>query len=71
MKRIIVGELNADELRKTALDINHRVSARYNVDDVERELAIFAITHGVSKEDAVARKAMMKAFKIDRDDLDN
>ena len=71
MKRIIVGELNADELRKTALDINHRVSVRYTVDDVERELAIFAITHGVSKEDAVARKAMMKAFKIDRDDLDN
>ena len=71
MKRIIVGELNADELRKTALDINHRVSVRYTVDDVERELAIFAITHGGSKEDAVARKAMMKAFKIDRDDLDN
>lgn len=71
MKRIIVGELNADELRKTALDINHRVSVRYTVDDVERELAIFAITNGVSKEDAVARKAMMKAFKIDRDDLDN
>ena len=71
MKRIIVGELNADELRKTALDINHRVSVRYTVDDVERELAIFAITHGVSKEDAVARKVMMKAFKIDRDDLDN
>ena len=66
-----LGELNADELRKTALDINHRVSVRYTVDDVERELAIFAITHGVSKEDAVARKAMMKAFKIDRDDLDN
>ena len=71
MKRIIVGELNADELRKTALDINHRVSVRYTVDDVESELAIFSITHGVSKEDAVARKAMMKAFKIDRDDLDN
>ena len=53
------------------MDINHRVSVRYTVDDVERELAIFAITHGVSKEDAVARKAMMKAFKIDRDDLDN
>ena len=41
------------------------------MDDVERELAIFELTHGNTKKDAAGRKEMMKKFKIRREDLDN
>ena len=67
----IVGELNGDQLFSTTLDINNRVSVQYTVDDVERELAIFELTHGNSKKDSEGRKEMMKKYKIKREDLDN
>ena len=66
-----LGELNGDDLRKTTLDINHRISEQYTVDDVERELAIFELTHGKSKQAALDRKKMMREYKINREDLDN
>lgn len=66
-----LGELNGDQLFSTTLDINNRVSVQYTVDDVERELAIFELTHGNSKKSAENRKKMMKEYKINRDDLDN
>ena len=66
-----VGELRGDELRATTLDINHRISVQYTLEDVERELEIFNMTHGSGKNDVVKRKKMMKAFKIRREDLDN
>ena len=53
------------------LDINNRVSIQYTVEDAERELGIFNITHGGSKADAENRKEMMKSYKINREDLDN
>ena len=66
-----LGELNGDQLFKTTLDINNRISVQYTVEDAERELAIFELTHGNSKKDALARKEMMKKYKIKREDLDN
>lgn len=66
-----LGELNGDQLRSTTLDINNRISVQYTVDDVERELAIFAMTHGGSKQNLIDRKRMMKHYKIKREDLDN
>ena len=66
-----LGELNGDQLFSTTLDINNRVSVQYTVDDVERELAIFELTHGNSKKDSDGRKEMMKKYKIKREDLDN
>lgn len=71
MNILFVGELNADQLKNTSLDFNHRVSVQFTVDDVERELAIFNMTHGNSKIDSENRKKMMKEFKIRREDLDN
>ena len=53
------------------MDINNRISVQYTFDYVKRELEIFNITHGTSKDDAAKRKAMMKAYKINREDLDN
>lgn len=66
-----LGELDGKELRSTTLDINNRISVQYTVDDAERELEIFNITHGGSKTDSAKRRAMMKAYKINREDLDN
>ena len=66
-----VGELNGKELRETTLDINNRISVQFTVEDAERELAIFELTHGNSKKDAIGRKEMMKKYKIKREDLDN
>lgn len=66
-----LGELNGADLFKTTLDINNRTSIQYTVDDVERELAIFEMTHGTTPQNAADRKAMMKRYKIKREDLDN
>lgn len=53
------------------MDINHRFSMRYTIADVEKELAIFNLTHGDSKASADGRKELMRKFKIKRDELDN
>lgn len=66
-----LGEIDGKQLHDTTLDINHRVSIQYTVEDVERELAIFEMTHGNSKQNALDRKEMMKRYKIKREDLDN
>ena len=66
-----LGELNGDQLYSTTLNINNRVSVQYTVEDVERELEIFELTHGTSKKSAEGRKKMMKEYKIKREDLDN
>lgn len=66
-----MGELNGDQLKQTTLDINHRVSVRYTIDDAEEALRILTLTHGSSKESAQGRKELMRIFKINRDDLDN
>lgn len=66
-----IGELNAEDLWKASMDINHRLSIQFTVDDVERELGIFHMTHGGTPEDAANRKKMMKDYHIKRDDLDN
>ena len=66
-----LGELNGNQLSETALDINHRVSIQYTIEDVERELAIFELMHGQSTNNLNGRKALMKRYKIRKDDLDN
>ena len=66
-----LGELNADEMFKTALDINNRVSIQYTIEDAEKEIEIFRKLHGNGKNDMEARKKMMAEYKIARDDLDN
>lgn len=63
--------MNGKQLHDTTLDINNRISIQYTVEDAERELAIFELTHGNSKQNAADRKALMKKYKIKREDLDN
>jgi DNA gyrase/topoisomerase IV subunit B len=66
-----LSEINPSDLHNTTMDINNRISVQYTIEDVEKELALFKITHGTSSEDAENRKKMMKAYKIKREDLDN
>lgn len=66
-----LGELDADELWKTTLDINNRISIRYTIEDAERDMQIFKKLHGSSTSDKKARKEMMSNYKINREDLDN
>lgn len=66
-----LGELNAEHLNKSALNINNRYSVKYTIADVEKELSIFEKIHGTSKSNLESRKDMMIKYKIKRDDLDN
>ena len=68
--KVIAKNINAIQYN-TTLDINNRVSIQYTVEDAERELAIFEMTHGNTKQNANDRKALMKKYKIKREDLDN
>ena len=66
-----LGEIKGEQLHQTAMDISHRVSVQYTIDDVEKELKAFEITHGKGEANATRRKEMMKSYKINREDLDN
>lgn len=66
-----LGEIDPKDLHKTTLDINNRFSIQYTIDDVEKELEIFEIDHGTSKNAALKRKLMMEKYKIHREDIDN
>ena len=66
-----LGEINGKDLFDTALDINHRVSIQYTLEDAKKELETFNMLNGPGKKDLERRKKMMSEFKIKRDDLDN
>lgn len=66
-----LGQLNDDDMWKTTLDINNRVSIQYTIEDAERDMNIFRKLHGGTIADRKERKEMMKRYKIKREDLDN
>lgn len=66
-----LGELNAEELQKTVLRLDNRISIQYTTEDVERELEIFNKLMGSKAKDVRKRIEMMKRYHIDREDLDN
>lgn len=66
-----VGEANSKELWNTTLNPDTRILVQLTMTDVEKDLKIFQKLHGQTKQDLEDRKAMMKAYKISRDDLDN
>lgn len=66
-----LGEANSKQLWDTTLNPDNRILIQLTMDDVEKDLEVFAKLHGQTKEDLMNRKKMMSAFKIHRDDLDN
>ncbi len=63
-----LGELNSEDLETTTFDPHQRILIQLTMDDLVDEIRKFEVLHGRSKEE---RTAMMKAFKIDREFLDN
>ena len=68
---IFVGEANSKQLWDTTLNPDTRILIQLTMEDVNKDLEIFRKLHGQTKQDLENRKAMMKAYKINRDDLDN
>lgn len=66
-----LGELDAEEIWDTVLNINNRISIQYTVDDIEQELRTFQKLMGQGSADKKLRKQMMERYHIDREDLDN
>ena len=66
-----LGEASSKQLWDTTLNPDTRILIQLTMDDVERDLKIFAKLHGQTKADLLARKEMMASYKIKRDDLDN
>lgn len=66
-----LGELNWQDMHKTALDINNRVSIQFTTEDAERETKIFKMLYGNRQQDLKDRADLMRGYKISRIDLDN
>ena len=66
-----LGELEADQIHRTTLDINNRISVQYTIEDAEKDYKEFCKLFGGKKKDLQARKKMMDAYRIKREDLDN
>lgn len=66
-----LGELNWQDMHKTALDINNRVSIQFTTEDAERETRIFNMLYGNKQKNLKDRADLMRDYKISRIDLDN
>lgn len=66
-----LGEANSKQLWDTTLNPDKRILIQLTMEDVQRDLEIFQKLHGQTKKNLEDRKAMMSAYKIKREDLDN
>lgn len=66
-----LGEANSQQLWDTTLNPDTRILIQLTMEDVEKDLEIFEKLHGQTKKNLEDRKAMMSAYKIKREDLDN
>lgn len=68
-----LSEINAKDLKNTAMDFNNRVSTVYTLSSAKRELeeSIMETVHGKKEKNLKARKKMMEEYKIHKDDIDN
>lgn len=65
-----LGENDDDDIKKTVMDPNTRTLIRVTIGDIENDTKIFDILRGKSPQDALARKQMMKAYKIPKEMID-
>lgn len=66
-----LGECDPEELWETTMNPDTRTLIRLKIEDVESVISTFNTLHGDKTADKIARKIMMKNFKIKREDLDN
>lgn len=65
-----LGENDDDDIKTTIMDPNTRTLIRVNISDIENDMKVFQVLRGGSPADALARKEMMKNYKIPRDMID-
>lgn len=66
-----LGENDAADLWRSTLNPETRTLIQLNSENYDKEMEKFYVLHGVGKKNETARKEMMRAYTIDRDDLDN
>lgn len=66
-----LGELEKEELWDTTLNPANRTLVRLTMTDLKNEVKKFDVLHGKDPQARIARKEMMEAFTIDREDLDS
>ena len=64
-----LGEMDPDNLWESSLDPKTRDLIQLNSDNIKAELERFNILHG--KNNADARKELMKEYVLDINDIDN
>lgn len=65
-----LGENDEADIRTTIMDPNTRTLIRVNIGDIENDMKTFQLLRGGNPQDALARKLMMKEFKIDKSAID-
>lgn len=68
--KIIVGENDEDDIRTTIMNPNTRTLIKVNITDIENDMKIFQVLRGSSPNDALARKTLMKDYKIPKELID-
>ena len=65
-----LGENDDDDIKTTIMDPNTRSLIRVNISDIENDMKVFQMLRGSSPADLLARKTMMKEFRVSKDMID-
>lgn len=65
-----LGENDEDDIRTTIMNPNTRTLIKVNITDIENDMKIFQVLRGSSPNDALARKTLMKDYKIPKELID-
>lgn len=65
-----LGENDDEDIKTTIMDPNTRMLIRVHISDIENDMRVFQILRGTSPADAMARKQMMKEYKIPKNMID-
>lgn len=65
-----LGENDESDIRTTIMNPNTRTLIKVNITDIENDMKIFQVLRGSSPSDALARKTIMKDYKIPKELID-
>ena len=65
-----LGENDDEDIKTTIMDPNTRMLIKVNINDYQNDMAIFQILRGSSPIDMAQRRAMLKAYDLNIDDID-
>ena len=66
-----LGEADWKDIGATIMDPSKRILVQLTVDDVKKDLREIELLFASTSEARLARKKMMKAYKVDPDEIDN